>query len=66
MSLSEQQHVDCDHEYIQKSGGLMRVEDYTYYKTNIARSVAANFSSISVDDDQIAANLLKHGPLAGE
>ncbi|AES89347.2 putative cathepsin F [Medicago truncatula] len=64
VSLSDQQHVDCDHEYIKKSGGLMRVEDYTYYKTNIARSVAANFSSVLVDDDQIAANLLKYGPLA--
>ncbi|KEH30505.1 papain family cysteine protease [Medicago truncatula] len=64
VSLSEQHHVDCDHEYIQKYGGLMRVEDYTYYKTNTARSVAANFSSISVDDNQIAANLVKHGPLA--
>jgi len=62
-------------EYILKSGGVMREEDYPYSgadsgtckfdKTKIAASVA-NFSVVSLDEDQIAANLVKNGPLAGE
>ena len=53
----------------------MREEDYPYSgtdrgtckfdKTKIAASVA-NFSVVSLDEDQIAANLVKNGPLAGE
>ncbi|KAE8665198.1 Cysteine proteinase RD19a [Hibiscus syriacus] len=60
-------------EYTLKTGGVEREEDYPYTgndrgpckfdKTKIAASVA-NFSVISVDEDQIAANLVKHGPLA--
>ncbi|MED6175102.1 Cysteine protease rd19a [Stylosanthes scabra] len=60
-------------EYILKSGGIMREEDYPYKgsdrgtckfdKTKIAASVA-NFSVVSLDEDQIAANLVKNGPLA--
>ena len=62
-------------EYILKSGGIMREEDYPYTgtdrgtckfdKTKIAASVA-NFSVVSLDEDQIAANLVKNGPLAGK
>ncbi|XP_042395793.1 cysteine proteinase 1-like [Zingiber officinale] len=60
-------------EYLQKSGGLEREEDYPYTgtdrgackfdKSKIAASVY-NFSVVSIDEDQIAANLVKHGPLA--
>ncbi|PSS26028.1 Cysteine protease [Actinidia chinensis var. chinensis] len=60
-------------EYTLKAGGLMREEDYPYSgtdrgtckfdKTKIAASVA-NFSVVSLDEDQIAANLVKNGPLA--
>ncbi|XP_047330812.1 probable cysteine protease RD19B [Impatiens glandulifera] len=60
-------------EYTLKNGGLMREEDYPYTgtdggackldKTKIAASVA-NFSVVSLDEDQIAANLVKNGPLA--
>ncbi|KAK1325346.1 Cysteine proteinase 1 [Acorus calamus] len=59
-------------EYVMKSGGLQREKDYPYMgsdgkcrfdKSKVAASVS-NFSAISVDDDQIAANLVKHGPLA--
>ncbi|KAJ9704217.1 hypothetical protein PVL29_002675 [Vitis rotundifolia] len=60
-------------EYTLKAGGLMKEEDYPYTgtdrgsckfdKTKIAASVA-NFSVISLDEDQIAANLVKNGPLA--
>lgn len=62
-------------EYTLKAGGLEREEDYPYTgkdrgpckfdKTKIAASVS-NFSVISVDEDQVAANLVKHGPLAGK
>lgn len=61
-------------EYTLKAGGLMREEDYPYTgtdrgtckfdKTKIAATVA-NFSVVSLDEDQIAANLVKNGPLAG-
>ncbi|KAL6526069.1 Cysteine protease rd19a [Orobanche hederae] len=60
-------------EYSLKSGGLMREEDYPYTgtdrgacrfdKSKIAAKVA-NFSVVSLDEDQIAANLVKNGPLA--
>ena len=62
-------------EYTLKAGGLMKEEDYPYTgtdrgsckfdKTKIAASVS-NFSVISLDEDQIAANLVKNGPLAGK
>ncbi|XP_047321535.1 cysteine protease RD19A-like [Impatiens glandulifera] len=60
-------------EYAFKNGGLMREKDYPYTgkdggackfdKKKIAASVA-NFSVVSLDEDQIAANLVKNGPLA--
>lgn len=62
-------------EYILKSGGVMREEDYPYSGTDrgsckfdkkkIAASVA-NFSVVSLNEDQIAANLVKNGPLASK
>ncbi|KAJ6906209.1 hypothetical protein NC652_023840 [Populus alba x Populus x berolinensis] len=60
-------------EYTLKAGGLMREEDYPYTgmdrgackfdKDKVAAGVA-NFSVVSLDEDQIAANLVKNGPLA--
>ncbi|CAM8942270.1 unnamed protein product [Rhodiola kirilowii] len=59
-------------EYTLKTGGLVREEDYPYTgtdgtckldKSKIVTSVA-NFSVIALDEDQIAANLVKNGPLA--
>ncbi|KAM7479340.1 hypothetical protein LguiA_027553 [Lonicera macranthoides] len=60
-------------EYALKSGGLMREQDYPYTgtdrgtcqfdKSKIVASVA-NFSMVSLNEDQIAANLVKNGPLA--
>ncbi|KAK9108935.1 hypothetical protein Sjap_016995 [Stephania japonica] len=60
-------------EYTLKAGGLMREEDYPYTgtdrgackfdKSKIVASVA-NFSVVSLDEDQIAANLVQNGPLA--
>lgn len=61
-------------EYILKSGGVQREEDYPYTgsdhgtckfdKSKVAATVA-NFSVVALDEDQIAANLVKNGPLAG-
>ena len=60
-------------EYTLKAGGLVREEDYPYTgrggqckfdESKIAASVS-NFSVVSVDEDQVAANLVKNGPLAG-
>lgn len=60
-------------EYTLKTGGLMREKDYPYTgtdkgackldKSKIVASVH-NFSVVSLDEDQIAANLVKNGPLA--
>lgn len=60
-------------EYTLKAGGLMKENDYPYTgtdrgtckfdKSKIAASVA-NFSVVSLDEEQIAANLVKNGPLA--
>lgn len=62
-------------EYTLKAGGLMKEKDYPYTgtdrgtckfdKTKIAAKVS-NFSVVSLDEDQIAANLVKNGPLAGK
>lgn len=60
--------------YLLKSGGLESEKDYPYTgrdgtckfdKSKIVTSVQ-NFSVVSVDEDQIAANLVKHGPLASK
>ncbi|KAB5561363.1 hypothetical protein DKX38_006320 [Salix brachista] len=60
-------------EYSLKAGGLMRKEDYPYTGTdrgackfdkNKVAARVANFSVVSLDEDQIAANLVKNGPLA--
>ena len=61
-------------EYTLKAGGLMREKDYPYTgndtgsckfdKNKVVASVR-NFSVVSLDEDQIAANLVKNGPLAG-
>ncbi|VAI20412.1 unnamed protein product [Triticum turgidum subsp. durum] len=57
--------------YLLKSGGLEREKDYPYTgkdgtckfeKSKIAASVQ-NFSVVAVDEEQIAANLVKYGPL---
>lgn len=60
-------------EYLVNSGGLESEKDYPYTgtdkntckfeKSKIAASVS-NFSVVSIDEDQIAANLVKHGPLS--
>ncbi|EYU27644.1 hypothetical protein ABFS82_03G064900 [Erythranthe guttata] len=59
-------------EYTLKAGGLQREKDYPYTgkdgvckfdKTKVVASVS-NFSVVSLDDSQIAANLVKYGPLA--
>jgi hypothetical protein len=58
--------------YLMKAGGLESEKDYPYVrrddtckfdKSKIVAQVN-NFSVVSVNEDQIAANLVKHGPLA--
>eukprot|EP01018_Ginkgo_biloba_P019492 Gb_13610 [translate_table: standard] len=58
--------------YAIKAGGLEKEEDYPYTGTDGTckfddkKVVAAvsNFSVVSIDEDQIAANLVKNGPLS--
>ncbi|XP_074286207.1 cysteine proteinase 15A-like [Silene latifolia] len=59
------------YEYLLKAGGLMREDDYPYTawdgtckfdKTKIAARIA-NYSVVPADEDQMAANLVKYGPL---
>ncbi|KAL8466721.1 hypothetical protein ACS0TY_035686 [Phlomoides rotata] len=60
-------------EYTLKVGGLQSEKDYPYtgtdgvckFNENKIAAGVSNFSVVSIDDDQIAANLVKHGPLAG-
>ncbi|GLJ24883.1 hypothetical protein SUGI_0475920 [Cryptomeria japonica] len=58
--------------YAMKSGGLESERDYPYTgtggtckfdKKKIVAQVS-NFNVVSIDEDQIAANLVKHGPLS--
>ncbi|KAJ6698389.1 CYSTEINE PROTEASE FAMILY C1-RELATED [Salix purpurea] len=69
LNLSEQQLVDCD-----RVGGYEEESSYPYAgkrgeckfdPEKIAVKVA-NFTKIAVDENQIAANLVHHGPLASE
>ncbi|KAH7300811.1 hypothetical protein KP509_24G079600 [Ceratopteris richardii] len=58
--------------YIHKVGGIQLEEDYPYkgfkgkckFDTSKVAVRVANFSSVVVDEEQIAANLVKNGPLA--
>ncbi|PNX71870.1 cysteine proteinase rd19a-like protein, partial [Trifolium pratense] len=59
-------------EYILQSGGVVAEKDYPYTgrdgtckfdKSKVVSSVS-NFSVVSLDEEQIAANLVKNGPLA--
>ncbi|KAG9148986.1 hypothetical protein Leryth_010597 [Lithospermum erythrorhizon] len=59
-------------EYILKSGGVQREKDYPYtgkdgtchFDSSKIAAKVANFSVVGLDEDQIAANLVQHGPLA--
>jgi cathepsin F len=59
-------------EYLLQSGGVVAEKDYSYTgrdgtckfdKSKVVASVS-NFSVVSLDEEQIAANLVKNGPLA--
>lgn len=60
-------------EYILKAGGVQTEADYPYtgvdgtckFNKNGIVAGVSNFSVVSLDDDQIAANLVEHGPLSG-
>ncbi|MGV7468112.1 C1 family peptidase, partial [Mycobacterium kansasii] len=58
-------------EYLLKAGGLVTEDDYPYTawdgtckfdKTKIDARIA-NYSVVSADEGQMAANLIKYGPL---
>lgn len=60
--------------YLETAGGLQTEKDYPYKatastckfdSTKVATTVQ-KFVKVPVDEDQIAANLVKYGPLAGE
>eukprot|EP00897_Mesotaenium_endlicherianum_P008726 jgi/Mesen1/7882/ME000420S07024 len=72
VSLSEQQIVDCDHQYVKEAGGLESEADYKYSgdqgtcrfdQAKVAATVST-FAAVPVDESQITANLVKNGPLA--
>lgn len=60
------------YQYALKAGGLEREEDYPYtgkdgtcsFNKNKIVAHVSNFSVVSIDEDQIAANLVKNGPLS--
>ncbi|KAL9231670.1 hypothetical protein vseg_006866 [Gypsophila vaccaria] len=60
-------------EYLLKAGGSMREDDYPYTdsdstckfdKTKVVAKLA-NYSIVSADEGQMAANLVKYGPVTG-
>lgn len=62
------------YEYLIKAGGIEEEDAYPYTgkpgdckfdPENIAVRVT-NFTNIPVDEEQIAAHLVQHGPLAGK
>ena len=60
--------------YLMKAGGIQSEEDYPYTgksgecKFDPEKIVAkvTNFTNIPADEDQMAAHLVNHGPLAGK
>lgn len=62
------------YEYLKEAGGLEEEKSYPYTgkrghckfdPKKIAVKVV-NFTNIPLDEDQITANLVQHGPLAGD
>eukprot|EP00252_Welwitschia_mirabilis_P004254 TRINITY_DN1453_c0_g1_i2.p1 TRINITY_DN1453_c0_g1~~TRINITY_DN1453_c0_g1_i2.p1 ORF type:complete len:175 (+),score=14.52 TRINITY_DN1453_c0_g1_i2:49-573(+) len=59
-------------EYVLKAGGLETEDDYPYtgkagtcqFSKNKIAATVSNFTVVSNDEDQIAANLVKYGPLS--
>eukprot|EP00246_Nothoceros_aenigmaticus_P005098 TRINITY_DN16945_c0_g1_i1.p1 TRINITY_DN16945_c0_g1~~TRINITY_DN16945_c0_g1_i1.p1 ORF type:complete len:365 (-),score=42.83 TRINITY_DN16945_c0_g1_i1:273-1367(-) len=60
------------YEYVIQAGGLELESEYPYtgiagkcqFSSNKVAAQVASFTTISLDEDQIAANLVKNGPLA--
>lgn len=60
--------------YLMKSGGIESEESYPYtgkagtckLDPNKITVKVANFTNIPADEDQMAAHLVKHGPLASK
>lgn len=62
------------YEYLMEAGGLEEERSYPYTgkrghcKFDLEKVAVrvVNFTTIPLDEDQIAANLVRHGPLAGD
>ena len=65
--------INSAFEYIQQQGGIDSEESYPYegevgacrFNSSIVAAMIRNFSVVSSDVNQVAANLVKNGPLAG-
>lgn len=61
------------YQYLMKTGGLDDDKSYPYvgkqgeckFKPEKVAAKVVNFTNIPLDENQIAANLVRHGPLAG-
>lgn len=59
-------------EYVERAGGLEREADYPYagvggeckFDTSKVAATVSSFATVPIDEEQIAANLVKNGPLA--
>jgi len=62
------------YKYVEEAGGLELESDYPYtgrdgkcsFNSNKVASKVSNFTNIPVDEDQVAAYLIKSGPLASK
>lgn len=62
------------YEYLMEAGGLEEEESYPYtgkrghckFDPEKVAVRVVNFTNIPLDEDQITANLVQHGPLAGD
>ncbi len=62
------------YKYVEEAGGLEQESDYPYtgrdgkcsFSPNKVAVKVSNFTNIPVDEDQIAAYMIKSGPLASK
>ena len=62
------------YKYVEEAGGLELESDYPYtgrdgkckFNSNKVAAKLSNFTNIPVDEDQVAAYLIKSGPLASK
>ena len=62
------------YKYVEEAGGLELESDYPYtghdgkcgFNSNKVAAKVSNFTNIPIDEDQVAAYLVKSGPLASK